>query len=311
MVKIQITIEEPNDEWNQLIKIANKDKTILGYLLQREDVELWLETIPSVPVAANKMTEVQQDAPEFNEITKKQLEREINKREKDKEREKKIHEIFESSFSIDEVQEKVKESKINKFKRNAIKAWNKEHNYNLPIRTPKWVPTEHDVGFCRVFTLAHYLVLYNLDIDRWPTGAVSLTRGSQQMRASLNLITDIIGEAGAKATKTIYDKENFRNKVIKKILDFMDPSKHPSRGDVNDFIYYKYGKGHDLHTYTKEWATYVLTHEILPQTEEELISAFSGLGNDIASKIFTTAAKHLPDWKVYDAEAFAKKHPTL
>ena len=48
------------------------------------------------------------------------------------------------------------------------------------------------------------------------------------MRASLNLITDIIGEAGAKATKTIYDKEDFRNKVIKKILDFMDPSKNPA-----------------------------------------------------------------------------------
>ena len=30
-----------------------------------------------------------------------------------------------------------------------------------------------------------------------------------------------------------------------------------------------------------------------------------------ASKIFTKAVKHLPDWKVYDAKAFAKKHPSL
>ena len=52
MVKINIQFEEPTEEWNQLIEIANTDKTILGYLLQREDVEVFLSkkiTETSVP----------------------------------------------------------------------------------------------------------------------------------------------------------------------------------------------------------------------------------------------------------------------
>ena len=48
MVKINIQFEEPTEEWNQLIEIANTDKTILGYLLQREDVEVFLSKIDDV-----------------------------------------------------------------------------------------------------------------------------------------------------------------------------------------------------------------------------------------------------------------------
>ena len=171
MVKIQIIIEEPNDEWKKLLKIAKKDKTIWTYLIQREDAEI-SNIIKSVPTQSKQK--------KTDESRKKRENQERREKIAEDAKQETIKQIFESSESLEEVNKKVNEAKINKFKRPAQRRYNSKNGYALPARTPKWICNDNMLEHvCRgIFT--YYVLNYNYEINRWPNNPVSFNRGPSQ-----------------------------------------------------------------------------------------------------------------------------------
>jgi hypothetical protein len=283
MVKIQITIEEPNDEWKKLLKIAKKDKTIWTYLIQREDAEISSMT-KSVPTQSKQ----------------KKTDKSREKREEQKRREKiaedakqeKIKQIFRSSESLEEVNKKVNEAKIKKFKRPAQEGYNSKNGYNLPKRTPKWICDDDMLEHvCReVFT--YYVLNYNYEINRWPNNPVSLTRGTSQWSGLIKATAE--GTYQLHGEGKPYDKAELKARIVEKICSILDPNQNSQRGDINDEIFYSNENGHDKHMYSEEWAKHVLVKELLPKnTGVDTLVLLGSDSDNSMNNINALAKKHL------------------
>tara|TARA_B100001564_G_scaffold338844_1_gene331030 strand:- start:253 stop:1131 length:879 start_codon:yes stop_codon:yes gene_type:complete len=282
MVKIQITIEEPNDEWKNLLKIAKKDKTIWTYLIQREDAEISSMT-KSVPTQAKQ-----------KKTDKSHEKREQKKREEkiaEDAKQETIKQIFESSASLEEVTKKVSEAKIKKFKRPAQESYNSKNGYNLPKRTPKWVCDDDTVERVSREIFAYYVLNYNFEINRWTNKPASLTRGTSMwpglIKATATGIYQIHGEGKP------YDKNELKARIVEKICNILDPNKNPQRGDINDEIFYSNENGHDKHVYSEEWAKYVLLKEVITKNQEHEALVLLLTDNKEAKSLNDLAKKHL------------------
>ena len=283
MVKIQITIEEPNDEWKKLLKIAKKDKTIWTYLIQREDAEISSMT-KSVPTQSKQ----------------KKTDESRERREEQKRREKiaeyakqeTIKRIFRSSQSLEEVTKKVSEAKIKKFKRPAQEGYNSKNGYNLPKRTPKWICDDDMLEHISRGMFTYYVLNYNYEINRWANDPVSLTRGTSQwsglIKATAEGIHHLHGEGKP------YDKNELKARIAEKMCSILDPNQNPQRGDINDEIFYSKENGHDKHMYSEEWAKHVLVNELLPKNTgvNTLVLMGSDSDNNI-NNVNALAKKHL------------------
>lgn len=265
MVKINIQFEEPTEEWNQLIEIANKDKTILGYLLQREDVELWLETIPSVPVFASKITEKSAPTKEQEsqiEATAKVVEEKLEEDRRIKEEEDAFYAAAKAAFEecdcVVDVYKHIKENATLKSK-TQVKTWNKtkEFGVKLPQNKPKIKLTDEDLkvripaAFCA--QLAHRSETDNLKKR-------NLREADEKA-----MIKGLITKVGDRRKRLFGGSlpTNYQNEYLEEateiIINFMDPSQNPQRGEEDDQQVFVHPDG--SYNITKNWVR-TLTKEI-------------------------------------------------
>lgn len=254
MVKINIQFEEPTEEWNQLIEIAHKDKTILSYLLQREDVELlWLETILSVPT---KEQESQIEA------TAKVVEEKLEEDRRIKEEEDAFYAAAKAAFEecdcVVDVYKHIKKNATLKSKAQ-IKTWNKtkEFGVKLPQNKPKIQLTEDDLkiripaAFCA--QLAHRSETDNLK------------KRNLREAAEKAMIKGLIAKVGDRRKRLFGGSlpTNYQDKYLEEateiIINFMDPSQNPQRGEEDDQQVFVHPDG--SYNITKNWVR-TLTKEI-------------------------------------------------
>lgn len=256
MVKINIQFEEPTEEWNQLIEIANTDKTILGYLLQREDVEVFLSkkiTETSVPT---KEQESQIEA------TPKVVEEKLEEDRKRKEEEDAFYAAAKAAFEecdcVVDVYEHIKKNATLKSKQQ-VKSWNrtKEFGVELPQNKPKIKLTDEDLkvripaAFCA--QLAHRSETDNLKKR-------NLREADEKA-----MIKGLITKVGDRRKRLFGGSlpTNYQDKYLEEateiIIDFMDPSNNPQRGEEDDQQVIVESDG--SYNITKNWVT-TLTKEI-------------------------------------------------
>jgi len=272
MVKINIQFEEPTEEWNQLIEIAHKDKTILSYLLQREDVELWLETILSFPT---KEQEFQTEA------TAKVVEEKLEEDRRIKEEEDAFYAAAKAAFEecdcVVDVYKHIKKNATLKSKAQ-IKTWNKtkEFGVKLPQNKSKIQLTEDDLkiripaAFCA--QLAHRSETDNLK------------KRNLREAAEKAMIKGLITKVGDRRKRLFGGSlpTNYQDKYLEEateiIINFMDPSQNPQRGEEDDQQVFVHPDG--SYNITKNWVR-TLTKEIyqrslIPLTPEKPDDHWSG-----------------------------------
>jgi len=257
MVKINIQFEEPTEEWNQLIEIANTDKTILGYLLQREDVEVFLSkkiTETSVPT---KEQESQIEA------TQKVVEEKLEEDRRIKEEEEDAFyaaakAAFEECDCVVDVYKHIKENATLKSK-TQVKTWNKtkEFGVKLPQNKPNIKLTDEDLkvripaAFCA--QLAHRSETDNLKKR-------NLREADEKA-----MIKGLITKVGDRRKRLFGGSlpTNYQNEYLEEateiIIDFMDPSNNPQRGEEDDQQVFVHPDG--SYNITKNWVR-TLTKEI-------------------------------------------------
>jgi hypothetical protein len=256
MVKINIQFEEPTEEWNQLIEIANTDKTILGYLLQREDVEVFLSkkiTETSVPT---KEQESQIEA------TPKVVEEKLEEDRKRKEEEDAFYAAAKAAFEecdcVVDVYEHIKKNATLKSKQQ-VKSWNRteEFGVKLPHGKPKIQLTDEDLkvripaAFCA--QLAHRSETDNLKKR-------NLREADEKA-----MIKGLITKVGDRRKRLFGGSlpTNYQNKYLEEateiIINFMDPSQNPQRGEEDDQQVFVHPDG--SYNITKNWVR-TLTKEI-------------------------------------------------
>jgi len=256
MVKINIQFEEPTEEWNQLIEIANTDKTILGYLLQREDVEVFLSkkiTETSVPT---KEQESQIEAAQ--KVVEEKLEEDRRIKEEEDAFYAAAKAAFEECDCVVDVYKHIKKNATLKSKAQ-IKTWNKtkEFGVKLPQNKPKIQLTDEDLkvripaAFCA--QLAHRSETDNLK------------KRNLREAAEKAMIKGLITKVGDRRKRLVGGSlpPNYQDKYLEEateiIINFMDPSQNPQRGEEDDQQVFVHPDG--SYNITKNWVR-TLTKEI-------------------------------------------------
>ena len=180
---------------------------------------------------------------------KRRLEREENKQKKEAARVAEIEKALETSRSLDEVYATLKDNKVS-FKRDEVKAMNKNLKTSLPQRTPMFSMDDEELGLVVKFAFGQHLV--NVIRNKWfnKTWSLKSAEGKAMIKTFLRAVSD-----GQKIDPSYHDK------VRQAICDIVDKDKNPNRGPIAEEAYVNDG---DVYEFTPDWAHYVLTKEIIP-----------------------------------------------
>ena len=273
-IHIQIMIEDPTkEEWNQLVQLAQQGKGVINGLDAEPDLDVIVdnpveETDESVSARAledakraeellekEKKRKADEEAKEAKEAEKKaraekrRLEREEKKQKEEAARVAEIEKALETSRSLDEVYATLKDNKVS-FKRDEVKAMNKNLKTSLPQRTPMFSMDDEELGLVVKFAFGQHLV--NVIRNKWfnKTWSLKSAEGKAMIKTFLRAVSD-----GQKIDPSYHDK------VRQAICDIVDKDKNPNRGPIAEEAYVNDG---DVYEFTPDWAHYVLTKEIIP-----------------------------------------------
>ena len=271
-IHIQIMIEEPSkEEWNQLMQLAQKGNVMLddmggvGEIILDDPVEESDESVSAQDLEeakkaeefrkkyekeeAKKKAKKAKEAEKKAKAEKRRLEREEKKQKEEAARVAEIEKALETSRSLDEVYATLKDNKVS-FKRDEVKAMNKNLETSLPQRTPMFSMDDEELGLVVKFAFGQHLL--TVIRNKWfnKTWSLKSAEGKAMIKHFLRAMSD-----GRQIDQSYHDK------VRQAICDIVDKDKNPDRGPIAEEAYVNDG---DVYEFTPDWAHYVLTKEIIP-----------------------------------------------